>query len=356
MPLPSAEHARAFVRTQAGRFEVNGELWLPRGVNSYPLLQHVGRGDEAALREIFGRAVELERPLVRTLAFMDAGTNPARIRDDTGGLREQGLRALDRVIACAAEHAVRLILVLTNNWSDFGGAPAVLKQVAPGERLSKNAFWSDPRAIAAQLAYQRALATRVNALTGVRYADEPAIMAWELANEARCERAHPRTLARWAQRMAQGLRDAGVQQLIAWGGGGELGRYGEDLRVIAADGGVDILTLHMYGSELWSWPRRSLEARAINWGQARLHERAAVARRAGLPLLLEEANWKSRRHAPHTREADAERARVLGAWLECAHTLGIGTLPWMIAERARPDHDGYLITPDYAHTLDVLRR
>lgn len=346
----------AFVRTREGRFALNGEAWLPRGVNSYPLLQHVGLGGDAALREIVSRAVELRRPLIRTLAFMDAGENPARIRDDAGALREQGLRALDQVIACASAQSVRLILVLTNNWSDFGGAPAVLKMLAPGERLAKNAFWTDPRAIDAQLAYQRALASRVNTFTGVPYAAEPAIMAWELANEARCERAHPRTLARWARCMADGLRAAGVQQLIAWGGGGELGRYGEDLRVIAAEGGVDILTLHMYGSELSRWPARSLETRAIDWGIARLQQRADVAQRAGLPLLLEEANWKSRRHAPHTPEADAERARVLGAWLECAHARGIGTLPWMIAERARADHDGYLITPEHAHTLDVLRR
>jgi mannan endo-1,4-beta-mannosidase len=336
-----------FVRARGGGLELNGKAWLPRGLNSYPLLQHVGSGWLDALHEILARAVELGRPLIRTLAFMDSGTHPARIRDDQGALREEGLRALDQLLAAAREHAVRLILVLTNNWSDFGGAPAVLKMVAPRETLAKNAFWTDPRAIAAQLAYQRALATRVNTISRVRYCEDPTIMAWELANEPRGE---PRMLARWARCMADGLRDAGVEQLIAWGGSGE------DLRVIAAEGGVDILTLHMYGSELRTWPRRSLEARAIAWGETTLRARSAIARQAGLPLLLEEANWKSRRHAAHTREADAERACVLGAWLELAHTLGIGTLPWMIGERARADYDGYLIEADHAHTLDVLRR
>ena len=80
-----------------------------------------------------------------------------------------------------------------------------------------------------------------------------------------------------------------------------------------------MLTLHMYGSTLRT---RRIE-KVMAWGVETLRERSAVARSAGLPLLLEEVNWKAR--------DDAERARVLGAWL---------------AEAERPEH---------AHTVDVLR-
>jgi mannan endo-1,4-beta-mannosidase len=338
-------------------FELNGAPFVPRGVNSYPLLGHLGAGRIDLVQDILRQAVALNRPLVRTLAFLDKGSSPARLRDDHGNLREQGLRALDRLLFEADAHGVRLILTLTNNWADYGGAPAVLKMVAPREALPKNAFWSDPRAVAAQLAYQAALATRVNSLNGRAYAEDPTIFAWELANEARCEYDFTRglcaggTLVKWARRMSDGLRAAGVRQLIAWGGGGYLGEYGEDLRAIGSDGGVDVLTLHMYATAVRA--RRGLNRAdaAIDWGELILEERAKVACAAGLPLLLEEVNWK-----PDTSsKRDSERATVLEAWLGLAAALGVGTLPWMIGECGRTDHDGHLIRPEDSATIAVLR-
>jgi mannan endo-1,4-beta-mannosidase len=246
--------------------------------------------------------------------------------------------------------------MLTNNWRDFGGAPALLKMVAPDEDLPKNAFWSDPRAVQAQLDYERALASRINSLNGRAYRNDPTIFAWELVNEARCEPdpvfgpCDPATLARWAGRMSDGLRDAGVEQLIAWGGSGYLGEYGEDLRVIAADGGVDILTFHMYASLVVPERGTTRAEAAIAWGEQQLRARAEVSRSAGKPLLLEEVNWKP--EAPS--EPDLERAAVLRAWLGLARTLGVGTLPWMIGERGRPDYDGYLIRPEDSATIRSL--
>lgn len=332
----------------AGQFEVDGQPFVPRGINSYPLLQHVGDGRLEAVHDILAQAVQLGRPVVRTPAFMDTGDNPARIRDLDGSLREEGLLALDRILHTAAQHDVRLILMLTNNWADFGGAPAVLDAVAPGEDLEKDAFWSDPRALEAQLSYQTALATRINTLSGRAYRDDPTIFAWELANEPRCDSqalCDRHTLSSWAKRMSDGLREACVQQLISWGGGGYLGQHGEDLRLIAADGGVDVLTLHMYGSML---PRNP--AMAIAWGTAVLRERSQAVRDFGLPLLLEEVNWKP---GPDS-DRDVERASVLGAWLEEAQRLGMGTLPWMIGERGRVDYDGYLIRPEDTATVQTL--
>lgn len=335
----------------AGRFIRDGEPWLPRGINSYPLLQHAAAQRFGALREIFAQARALRRPLVRTPAFLDAGAPELRTRDARGIPREPGLCALDRALALAADSGVQLLLISSNHWPDFGGAPALLEMVAPGERLPVSAFYREPRAIAAQLAFQHALARRVNTCNGRRYAEDPTIFAWELTNEARCHawlglrRRGWRTLAAWAKCMSDGLRGAGVQQLIAWGGCGQLGRHGEELRVLAADGGVDVLTLHMYGTA-----QRGRPEAAIVWGEAALSARSELARSAGKALLLEEVNWSPAPHAPR----DAERARVLAAWLRAAHALGIGTLPWMIGEAGRTDHDGYLIRPEDTETARVL--
>jgi mannan endo-1,4-beta-mannosidase len=348
--------AELVILNEALQFESEGETFVPQGVNSYPLLQHVGSARLDAVEDILAQAMALGRPLLRIPAYMDKGTNPARIRASDGTLREEGLVALDRVLAAAAEHGVRLILVLTNNWEDFGGAPELVKLIAPDEALPKNAFWSDARAIALQLAYQTALASRVNSQNQRSYRDDPTIFAWELANEARCERnvtpafCDDMTLARWAKRMSDGLREAGVQQLIAWGGGSGREDYGDDLRIIAAHAGVDILTLHMYGSSVVASAGQTRAESAIQWGTSLLQERADEAASAGLPLLLEEVNWKPQQ----TSGREQERARVLGAWLRVAQELGVGTLPWMIGESGRTDYDGYLITPEDEETTQVI--
>ena len=354
--MPLAADAPLVRLSSTGGLELAGRHWVPRGVNSYPLLQHAAAGRLQDIQDIFAQARSLGRPLLRAPAFLDSGDGPARTRDARGRALEAGLRALDTLLALAADGGVRLILVLANYWPDFGGVPALLEMVAPGEHLPRDAFFVDERAIASQLAYQAALVSRVNHVNGRAYARDPSICAWELMNEARSPRwlfrfrRAPLELARWARRMSDGLRTAGARQLIAWGGSGYLGQHGEDLRRIAAEGGVDLLTLHMYGTALRAWPGRRRADAAIAWGERCINSRVRVARAAGLPLLLEEVTWKP------GSGGDLERARVLGAWLEIADGLGVGTLPWMIGERGRVDYDGYLIRPEDLATLSVLRK
>jgi endo-1,4-beta-mannosidase len=341
--------ARSFVRG-------DGET-MPHGINSYPLLQHVGDDRIDAVRDILGQANALGRPLLRTPGYMDGGDNPARIRDDDGTIREQGLAALDRVLAEAADHGVRLLLTLTNNWEGYGGARAVVDAVAPGEGLPKDAFWSEPRAVAAQVEYVQTIASRTNTINGRLYATDPTVLGWELCNEARCDDpdwCDAATLSTWAATMSAILRGAGAEQPIFWGGAGYLGQHGEDLREIAAHGGVDVLTAHVYlhYSDPWLYqlPQAERVAKAIDIGAGIVRERAEVALDYGLPLVIEELGWK----VAAAGLRDAERAAVYEGWLAVAHDEGLATMPWMIGETDRPDYDGLLIRPTDHLTWEVI--
>lgn len=368
---PAATHVEACARDGTipdglvtrdadGAFVASGVRFVPRGVGSYPLLEHAGNGRMAEVDEILAEAVRIGRPLVRTNAFLDGGTNPARIREDDGTLREEGLVGLDRLLAAASAHGVRLILVLTNNWHDYGGAGAVLRAVAPGEELPHDAFWSDPRAIDAQRAYIAAIVGRTSTIDGRAYADDPTVLAWELVNEARCddpELCDDGTLARWARAMAGAVRSAGARQLVAWGGAGHDGEHGEDLERIARDGDVDVLTLHLYpfaSHALRLDDRSPLERLAIGVRVATdaVRDRAAIARRHRLPLLVEEVGWRG----IGGDDRDGERGVFLGAVLRAAREEGVGAMPWMIAERGRPDYDGLLIDTDRdLATMEAVR-
>ena len=334
-----------------------GRPFEPRGVGSYPLLEHAGWGRMDAVRDIYARAVELERPLVRTGAYLTGGTNPGRLRESDGTIREEGLVALDRVISAAEAQGVRLLLVLANHWSDYGGAPATLVAVAPGEALPVSAFYTDERAIADQERYVAAIVGRVSSVDGRPYATNETIFAWELVNEARCDGCDPGALVAWAARMSRAVRDAGASQLVAWGGIGYAGDHGEDFDRLAREGGIDVMTLHLYpdvsgGLSLGDGgPATHGLWAALVEGADTIRDRAARARAAGVALLLEEAGWRGTDEA----RRDSERALVFGAWLAAAHEEGVGVLPWMIAEPDRPDYDGYLV--DVARdprTVEVL--
>jgi len=346
------------VDTEGGFVSREGPV-VPRAVNSYPLLDHAGRDRWDDVAAILDQAHALGRPIIRTGAYMTAGENPGRLRDADGTIHEEGLRRLDRVIRMAEERHVQLLLITANHWPNYGGAPAVLDAVAPGEDLPAAAFYSDPRAIAHQQEFLRALVGRTNTETGLRYARDPTIFAWELVNEARCDdpgRCDEDTLPDWAREMSQTIRRAGARQPIAWGGQGYLGQHGEDLRDIARVGSIDILTVHLYpdlAGALTLEPGRGRDRllTAAAQGRRRILAAAEVARASEQALLVEEAGWRT--EGP---ERDAERALVLGAWARAAAEVGAGYAPWMIAEPGRPDYDGYLIRPESEPaTARVLR-
>lgn len=86
-----------------------------------------------------------------------------------------GISRFDAVVASAKAHGIRLIVALTNNWSDFGGMDVYVSQLNPGG--THDTFYTNVVVIAAYKNY-------INNFVG-RYADEPTIMGWELANEPR---------------------------------------------------------------------------------------------------------------------------------------------------------------------------
>ena len=86
-----------------------------------------------------------------------------------------GISRFDSVVASAKAHGIRLIVALTNNWSDYGGMDVYVSQLNPGG--THDTFYTNAKVIAAYKNY-------ISEFVG-RYADEPTVMAWELANEPR---------------------------------------------------------------------------------------------------------------------------------------------------------------------------
>ena len=108
-----------------------------------------------------------------------------------GQFNEEAFRALDQVLRVANEQGVRLIIPFVDNWHWWGGRA----EYAGFRGKSQDDFWTDPQLIADFKETIRFILTRTNTITGVRYADDKAILCWETGNELQCPAAWTREIA-----------------------------------------------------------------------------------------------------------------------------------------------------------------
>lgn len=147
-----------------------------------------------------------------------------------GKFNEDAFRALDQVLQVANEQGVRVILPLVDNWHWWGGRV----EYAGFRGKTKNDFWTDPQVIADFKQTIRFVLTRTNTLTGMRYADDKAILCWETGNELECP-------AAWTREIAGYIKSLDANHLVMEG------FHTSELREESlAMPEVDIVTTHHY--------------------------------------------------------------------------------------------------------------
>ena len=145
--------------------------------------------------------------------------------------------------------------------------------------------------------YVKDVITRTNRYTGVRYADDPTIMSWQIGNEPWAfGEDNKEAFAEWIESAAAFIDSLAPNQLVSTGSEGKHGCE-EDLALferIHAGGHVDYANIHIWPYN-WGWAAAdSLAADAAKaMGQTKeyIDEHLAVARRIGKPLVLEEFGY-----------------------------------------------------------------
>ncbi len=270
--------------------------------------------------------------------FMRPGSQMPELRE--GAL---GLERLDRAVKLAGECGIRLILTLTNYWPDYGGMPQYQQWM--GLR-NLNDFYRDRRTITAFQSWTEALMTRENPLTGRSYAEDPTILAWEIANEPRCsgKTGGCGLLNDWLSEMSEFIRVRAPNQLIAAGdegffhdrsaGKGWLndGSQGVDSEAILALPGIDFGTFHLYPDVY------AAKADPVAFGQEWIWRHADCGERASKPVVLAEYGL------PIPKDGLAGvRDHAYAAWLQqIENSDGGGDLVWMIGFAGQGDR--YLLT------------
>lgn len=148
----------------------------------------------------------------------------------TGEYSEEEFLVIDRLLALANEHGVRLIIPFIDTWEHHGGIP----QFAAIYGKTAEEFYTDREVIEGFKSYIRTILTRVNSITGVPYYEDKAILAWETGNELSAPEA-------WTDEIAAFIKSIDPNHLVMDG------YYGvADSSLINPN--VDIVSNHYYNA------------------------------------------------------------------------------------------------------------
>ncbi len=265
--------------------------------------------------------------------FFDPASGAPALRDGPFGLER-----LDRAVKLASDRNIRLILTLTNHNPDYGGIPQYARWLS---LPNPNDFHRDALAIRMFQNWVEAILTHQNALTNLTYADDPTILAWEIANEPRCpgDPSGTQLLTNWLTEMSAFIRSRAPRQLISagdegffdhqfagnnWLFNGSCGVSAEDILGIP---NIDFGTFHMYPDQ---WAK---DEDPDAFGQMWIQNHIDAARRASKPVILEE----------YGLAASAERNTIYQAWLQLIEQQeAAGDLVWMLGLPTQGDQ--YLLS------------
>lgn len=304
-------------------FELDGKALCFAGANNY----YLASKPEPMVDDVLVAAKALDFPVVRIWGYLDIGSLDGSVPhvdpwgDKLTGKKDgiyfqyfdpasqkvlynegkDGLPKLDYVLAKASDLGIKIILVLTNNWYDFGGMDQYLRWFG---RTKHHEFYTAPEVKQAYKNWIEHLVQRKNTINGRLYKDDPTIFSWELGNEPRCKGTGAgapgwdnQTIVKWADEMSRYIHSIDPNHMVSVGdegfldGGGEHWAYkandGVDHEALTALPGIDFGTFHSYPED-WG--------ATLAWGDRWIVDHERVARRLGKPTILEEYGVKVTRN------------------------------------------------------------
>lgn len=179
-------------------------------------------------------------------------------RDGRDGWNEAAFAHLDRTLAEAARRNLRVQICLANWWRDTGGvvqylawaddASAANAELPFGiEYAQAMSFYTNEEARRLYREHVRRIVTRRNTVTGILYADDPTIFAYELINEAQTLPGRDAERRGWVDEMSRYIKSLDANHLVTPGVWGY--RTARERREWIADHklpAVDFCDVHLY--------------------------------------------------------------------------------------------------------------
>jgi hypothetical protein len=121
---------------------------------------------------------------IYTLSVRRPGEDPNIPRHiiGPGKFDDEAYKSLDMTLAVANRKGIRIIFPFIDNAGWWGGIEAC----ATFRGKTREDFWTDPELFEDYKAIVNSVVNRTNSITGVKYRDDKAILAWETGNELIC--------------------------------------------------------------------------------------------------------------------------------------------------------------------------
>lgn len=361
-----------FVKIKDQHFSINNKPYYFSGTNYWyggllALLQDKKNGKNRVKKELNflkSKGVDNLRVLVGSegvgLVNGVVRVSPT-LQTEHGVFNEDLLNSLDFLLTEMAKRKMYAVLFLSNNWEWSGGFLQYLNWNGQIDlaTMQKKLGWDGLRDETAKFYscepcksdYQKQvefILNHVNIYNGKKYTDEPAIMAWELANEPRPMRPFAvKDYKKWIVDASNHIRSLDKNHLITIGTEGTQGTE-ESITLwkdIHRSPNVDYTTLHIWPKN-WSWfnaynikdSLASLLTRTKDY--IKTHELAA--KELGKPLVIEEFGLPRDNHDfnfnTSTVYRDSLYQTVLETLKESAKNNGVisGMNFWAFGGTARP--------------------
>jgi mannan endo-1,4-beta-mannosidase len=294
-----------FVTREGTQFIEGGKRYVVLGANFWQgmsLGATAAGGDRARLVRELDRLHALGVNNIRMVASAEGpDTAPYRIVPSLmpmpGVYNEQVFQGLDVFLDELGKRGMRAVMVLNNYWEWSGGfgqyvswsdGSKIPDRIANSGLYSSyvtyvDRFYGCTTCQTAYRAHITALINRVNSVNGRMYRDDPAIFAWQLANEPRD---YPTS---WINDTARFIKMLDPNHLVSVGSEGS---WGGDFTTTHQSEYIDYTTCHIW-VEPWSkytatdssaGNLQSATSFAINYLQT--HDN--MAKQLGKPLILEE--------------------------------------------------------------------
>ncbi|MFL5307194.1 MAG: cellulase family glycosylhydrolase [Polyangia bacterium] len=294
-----------FVTRQGTQFIDGGKRHVVVGANFWQgmsLGSTAAGGDRARLTRELDRLQLLGVNNIRMVASAEGpDTAPYRIVPSLmpmpGVYNEQVFQGLDVFLDELAKRGMRAVMVLNNYWEWSGGFGqyvswsdgSKIPDRIPNSNLYSSfvsyvdRFYACATCQTAYRAHINTLVNRVNTVNGRTYRDDPAIFAWQLANEPRD---YP---ANWINDTAMFIKSLDPNHMVTVGSEGS---WGGDFTTTHQSQYVDYTTCHIWVEPWGKYSATDSSASnlqsATSFATTYLQNHDTMAKQLGKPLVLEE--------------------------------------------------------------------
>lgn len=313
----TAVKAQSFVTVKSGRLYRDGKPYTFIGANYWygAILGSKGKGGD---RKRLNRELdEMKRLGITNLRILVGSDGEEGIKWKVSPVLQPSpsvyndaiLDGLDYLMMQLQRRGMVAVLYLNNSWEWSGGYGFYLEHAGAGKALQPNevgysayikyASQFSTNKLAQQLFFNHLcfILKRTNRYTKKRYADDPAIMSWQIGNEPRAfDKAVLPQFEAWLAKAAAMMKSIDKRHLVSVGSEGAFGCEADydSWQRICADPNVDYCNIHIWPYN-WSWAKKDSLSQNLQSAKDNTKEyidrHLAICAKINKPLVMEEFGY-----------------------------------------------------------------